>query len=69
MLNVHESRLEEVVAVLPALKRPTVSQLAEDGWLAVNTVLQECSVRTIIPRLKAAGAEGIVEYPLNKIVP
>ncbi|MCO5295514.1 MAG: ATP phosphoribosyltransferase [Fimbriimonadaceae bacterium] len=69
MLNVHESKLKDVVAELPALKRPTVSQLAEDGWLAVNTILQESTVRTIIPRLKAAGAEGIVEYPLNKIVP
>lgn len=69
MLNVHESRLEDVVAELPALKRPTVSQLAEKGWLAVNTILQESTVRSIIPRLKAAGAEGIVEYPLNKIVP
>lgn len=69
MLNVHESKLKEVVAELPALKRPTVSQLAEDGWFAVNTILQESTVRTILPRLKAAGAEGIVEYPLNKIVP
>lgn len=69
MLNVHESNLKEVVAELPALKRPTVSQLTEDGWFAVNTILRESTVRTILPRLKAAGAEGIVEYPLNKIVP
>jgi len=57
-----------VLAVLPALKRPTISTLSEDGWLAVNTILEESTVRTIIPRLKAAGAQGIVEYPLNKIV-
>jgi ATP phosphoribosyltransferase len=54
--------------VLPALKRPTISALSEDGWLAVNTILDESAVRTIIPRLKDAGAQGIVEYPLNKII-
>jgi ATP phosphoribosyltransferase-like protein len=54
--------------VLPALKRPTISTLSEDGWLAVNTILDESTVRTIIPRLKEAGAQGIVEYPLNKII-
>jgi ATP phosphoribosyltransferase len=68
MLNVHEKDLRAVLNVLPALKRPTVSHLSEDGWRAVNTILDESMVRTIIPRLKQAGAEGIVEYPLNKIV-
>jgi ATP phosphoribosyltransferase len=68
MLNVEALNLEKVLAVLPALKRPTISQLSEDGWLAVNTILEEATVRTIIPRLKEAGAQGIVEYPLNKIV-
>lgn len=68
MLNVEKANLETVIAVLPALKRPTVSTLSEDGWLAVNTILEESTVRTIIPRLKAAGAQGIVEYPLNKII-
>ena len=68
MLNVGRENLEAVLAVLPALKRPTVSPLSEEGWAAVNTVLDESTVREIIPRLKAAGAEGIVEYPLNKIV-
>jgi ATP phosphoribosyltransferase len=68
MLNVHESNLEKVLKVLPALKRPTVSHLSDDKWLAVNTILDESTVRTIIPRLKQAGGEGIVEYPLNKIV-
>ena len=51
-----------------ALKKPTISTLSDDEWLAVNTILDETTVRTILPRLKEAGAQGIVEYPLNKIV-
>ena len=68
MLNVRSSDLEAVLAVLPAMKNPTVSQLSDRQWLAVNTILEETTVRTIIPRLKDAGAQDIVEYPLNKIV-
>jgi ATP phosphoribosyltransferase len=68
MLNVHKDNLATVLQVLPALKRPTVSHLSDGEWLAVNTILDESTVRTIIPRLKQAGGEGIVEYPLNKIV-
>ncbi len=68
MLNVEKRNLDAVLSVLPALKRPTISTLSEDGWLAVNTILEEFTVRTIIPRLKGAGAQGIVEYPLNKII-
>jgi ATP phosphoribosyltransferase len=68
MLNVHQKCLQAVLDVLPALKRPTVSHLSDTEWMAVNTILDESTVRTIIPRLKQAGAEGIVEYPLNKIV-
>jgi ATP phosphoribosyltransferase len=68
MLNVHKDNLAAVLAVLPALKRPTISHLSDEEWLAVNTILDESTVRTIIPRLKHAGAQGIVEYPLNKIV-
>jgi ATP phosphoribosyltransferase len=68
MLNVEKSNLAAVIAVLPALKNPTISTLSDDRWLAVNTILDELTVRTIIPRLKEAGAQGIVEYPLNKIV-
>jgi ATP phosphoribosyltransferase len=68
MLNVQAANLKTVLAVLPALKTPTVSQLSDEGWHAVNTILDEATVRTIIPRLKDAGAQGIVEYPLNKIV-
>jgi ATP phosphoribosyltransferase len=68
MLNVHKDSLAGVLAVLPALKRPTISHLSDEEWLAVNTILDESTVRDIIPRLKQAGAQGIVEYPLNKIV-
>jgi ATP phosphoribosyltransferase len=68
MLNVHKDSLAAVLAVLPALKRPTISHLSDEEWLAVNTILDESTVRDIIPRLKQAGGEGIVEYPLNKIV-
>jgi ATP phosphoribosyltransferase len=68
MLNVEKANLAKVIAVLPALKKPTISTLSDDDWLAVNTILDETTVRTIIPRLKEAGAQGIVEYPLNKIV-
>ncbi len=68
MLNVRSTDLEAVLAVLPAMKNPTVSQLSDRQWLAVNTILEETTVRTIIPRLKDAGAQDIVEYPLNKIV-
>jgi ATP phosphoribosyltransferase len=68
MLNVHKDNLAGVLAVLPALKRPTISHLSDEEWLAVNTILDETTVRDIIPRLKQAGGEGIVEYPLNKIV-
>ena len=68
MMNVRRDQLTEVLNVLPALKNPTVSQLSDQEWVAVNTILEEATVRTIIPRLKEAGAQGIVEYPLNKIV-
>jgi len=68
MLNVRKQDLESVLSVLPALKKPTISHLSDEEWLAVNTILDETTVRQIIPRLKEAGAQGIVEYPLNKIV-
>jgi ATP phosphoribosyltransferase len=68
MLNVRRADLDGVLAVMPALKRPTVSNLSDPEWLAVSTVIEEKTVREIIPRLKAANAQGIVEYPLNKIV-
>jgi len=68
MLNVQRANLDTVLSVLPALKRPTISTLSDPDWVAVNTVIEEKTVREIIPRLKAANAQGIVEYPLNKIV-
>ena len=68
MMNVHRDSLRQVIEVLPALRRPTISNLSEEDWLAVNTILDESTVRDILPRLKKAGAQGIVEYPLNKIV-
>jgi ATP phosphoribosyltransferase len=68
MLNVRREHLESVLKLLPALQRPTVSPLSEDGWVALNTIIEERTVRDLIPRLKIAQAHGIVEYPLNKIV-
>jgi ATP phosphoribosyltransferase len=68
MLNVSKADLDKVLKVLPALNSPTVSALSDTGWSAVNTILEESVVRDVIPRLKSAGATGIVEYPLNKIV-
>lgn len=68
MLNVSRERLDGVLSLLPALQRPTVSALSDPGWVAVNTIIEERTVRELIPRLKAAEAQGIVEYPLNKIV-
>jgi ATP phosphoribosyltransferase len=68
MLNVRKQDLAAVIAVLPALKNPTISHLSDENWLAVSSIIDESTVRIIIPRLKQAGAQGIVEYPLNKIV-
>jgi ATP phosphoribosyltransferase len=68
MLNVRKEELAAVLAVLPALNSPTISALSDGSWSAVNTILEEGVVRDVIPRLKAAGATGIVEYPLNKVV-
>ena len=68
MLNVRHADLDAVLALLPALHRPTVSPLSNANWIAVSTILDERSVRELIPKLKAAGGQGIVEYPLNKIV-
>ncbi len=68
MLNVRKKDLAAVLAVLPALKRPTISPLSDEDWLAVNTVIEESLAWQIIPRLKEANGQGIVEYPLNKVV-
>jgi ATP phosphoribosyltransferase len=68
MLNVSREDLDTVVSLLPALHRPTIAALSDDHWVSVTTIIEESSVRDLIPKLKAARAEGIVEYPLNKIV-
>jgi ATP phosphoribosyltransferase len=68
MLNVQQKDLQCVLSVLPAINAPTISSLSNSEWVAVNTVLEETVVRDVIPRLKAAGGTGIVEYPLNKVV-
>ncbi len=68
MMNVREADLEKVLAALPSLRNPTVAHLSDRGWVAINTIIEEKTVRQLIPKLKAAGAEGIVEYPLNKVV-
>jgi ATP phosphoribosyltransferase len=68
MLNVRQTDLLSVLALLPALQRPTISSLSDPEWVAVNTIIEERTVRDLIPRLKVAGGQGIVEYPLNKIV-
>jgi ATP phosphoribosyltransferase len=68
MLNVRREDLATILSLLPALQRPTISSLSDDAWVAVNTIIEERTVRDLIPRLKAGKAQGIVEYPLNKIV-
>ena len=68
ILNVRKESLAAVLNILPALKNPTISNLSDPDWVAVHTILDEITVRNIIPRLKEAGGQGIVEYPLNKIV-
>jgi ATP phosphoribosyltransferase len=67
-MNIEQSRLANLLETLPALRNPTIAQLSQPGWVAVETIIDEHIVREIIPQLKAAGAEGIIEYPLNKVV-
>ncbi|MDD5270242.1 MAG: ATP phosphoribosyltransferase [Candidatus Omnitrophica bacterium] len=67
-MNIKEDDLKKVLGVLPAMRRPTISHLSVKGWVAVETIIDEKQVRELIPRLKSAGAEGIIEYPLNKVI-
>lgn len=67
-LNIEKARLDSVLADLPALRNPTINRLADESWVALDTILDEKVVREIIPELKQRGAEGIIEYPLNKVV-
>jgi ATP phosphoribosyltransferase len=68
MMNVRSGDLAKVLALLPALQKPTISSLSDPEWVAVNTIIDESIVRHIVPRLKQSGAQGIVEYPLSKII-
>ena len=68
MMNVPKDNLQKVLDVLPALQKPTVSALSDPEWVALNTIIDEAVVRSIVPQLKATGARGIVEYPINKII-
>lgn len=67
-MNVEEKNLKKVIAILPAIKKPTISNLSQKGWCAIETIVDEKIVRTIIPKLKQQGAQGIIEYPLNKVI-
>jgi len=67
-MNVSQANLQKLLAVLPALKKPTISRLSEEGWWAVEVILDELEARELIPKIKKLGGEGIVEYPLNKVV-
>jgi len=67
-MNVNQKNLKKVISLLPAMRKPTVANLATKGWYDVDTIIDEKTVRTLIPRLKEAGAEGIIEYPLNKVI-
>ena len=69
MMNVHKDKLKDVLAILPAMNRPTVAHLSDEDWYSLTTVIDEYVVRDIVPALKKAGAEGIVEYNLNKVIP
>jgi ATP phosphoribosyltransferase len=68
MMNVRRSDIEAVLEQLPALQKPTVSSLSDPDWADINTIVEEAVVRSIVPKLRAAGAKGIVEYPINKII-
>jgi ATP phosphoribosyltransferase len=67
-LNVHKSKLDSVLKILPAIKRPTISSLSDSNWCALETILEEEVVKHLIPALKRAGANGLIEYPLNKVI-
>lgn len=67
-LNAPKANLEEILSILPALRNPTVNRLSDEGWSAIEVILSESNVRDIVPKLKQMGAEGIIEYPLNKVV-
>ncbi|MDE0192981.1 MAG: ATP phosphoribosyltransferase, partial [Gammaproteobacteria bacterium] len=67
-MNVRNEDLDAVTAILPALQNPTISHLSDPDWVAISTIIDEAQVRVIVPELKKAGATGIVEYPINKVI-
>jgi ATP phosphoribosyltransferase len=67
-MNLKQANIEKILKILPALRKPTISELSEEGWVALETIVDENVVRAIIPKLKRVGAEGIIEYPLNKVI-
>ena len=67
-MNIRQEKVKSLLKALPALRNPTISQLSQTGWVAVDTIIDESVVREIVPALKKAGAEGIIEYPLNKVI-
>jgi ATP phosphoribosyltransferase len=67
-MNIPANKLKKIISILPAMRTPTISNLTESGWCAIETIINESVVRDIIPKLKEAGAEGIIEYPLNKVI-
>ena len=67
-MNVARADLDSVISILPALKNPTLSPLSDEGWVAVEIIIEEKAARDLIPKLRRAGATGIVEYPLNKVI-
>jgi len=67
-MNVEQKNLDSLMKLLPALKRPTISSLSETGWCAIEVIIEEKTVKKLLPQLKRAGAQGIIEYPLNKVI-
>ncbi|PJC47014.1 MAG: ATP phosphoribosyltransferase, partial [Candidatus Omnitrophica bacterium CG_4_9_14_0_2_um_filter_42_8] len=67
-MNVEEKNLNKIISILPAIKNPTISRLSKKGWCAIETIIDESVVRNLIPKLKQNGAQGIIEYPLNKVI-
>ncbi len=67
-MNIVQKNLKKIISILPAMRKPTISNLSEKGWVAVETIIDEGEVRNLMPELKRAGAEGIIEYPLNKVI-
>lgn len=67
-MNISEKNLIKITEMIPALKKPTISRLSQKGWVAIESIIDEKVVRTLIPKLKKAGAQGIIEYPLNKVI-